>query len=238
MRNMFPNNSSEWSWLWNNSEPCLVRIHRPSAKQKQWKHQQAALNVPLRLSDRRPQYLKSGGDLSTARRHVTPCSYDSIHTHPGRAPSAPGASGAVWEYYSGSDASFPWARCMSKPHLSEGFIPPWRTILLLLFFFKKKGQKTECDDCQLFCGRIKTLSSLSHGARHLVLAAPQPFSFNCPLSVLTFRRVTVGFVHVPNISLGCVSVNSCLQIQTSRDLQFFFLAKSLVAHDLKQERQN
>lgn len=47
MRNMFPKNSSELSWLRNNSELRLVRIRCSSVKQKQWKHQQAALNFPV-----------------------------------------------------------------------------------------------------------------------------------------------------------------------------------------------
>lgn len=127
-----------------------------------------------------------------------------------------------------------------EAHVKASFVRGIYSSLKDYSFFLK-GQKTECDDCHLFCGRIKTLSSLSHDARKTTSCSrcPQPFCFNRPLQVLTFRRVTVGFVRVPNISLGCVSVNSCLQIQTSHDFfSFFFLPKSLVARDLRQERHS
>lgn len=182
MRNMFPNNSSELSWLWNNSGLCLVRIHCSSVKQKQWKHQQAALNIPLQLSDRCPQYLKSEGDLSTADGHVTPYSYDSIHTHPGRAPSAPGPAVLCESIIQAQTLPLhEGGACQSLICPRDLFLPEG---VFFFFLFFKKGQKTECDDCQLFCGRIKTLSSLSHDARkrHLVLAAPNLF-----VSIVRFK---------------------------------------------------
>lgn len=166
-------------WLWNNSGLCLVRIHCSSVKQKQWKHQQASLNIPWRLSDGCPHYLKSGGDLSAAHGHVTPHSSDSIHAHPGRAASAPGPAGAVWEHYSGSDASSPRGRRMSKPHLSEGFIPPWRTIL---FFLKARKQNVTTVISSAVALRHYLHFPMMHVKRHLVLAAPNLF-----VSIVRFK---------------------------------------------------
>lgn len=127
--------------------------------------------------------------------------------HAGREPSThPGARGAVRENHS---ASAPL-----KPHLSEGFIPPCKTL---------KKQTGKHNDCQLFCGSI--VCHVARKPQHVQTFPPSPA---WRLAVSTSGLVALFPCHENRPVTSDAKMSQELQVRV-------LLAKTLISPDLKEE---